>query len=247
MTFWDHLEELRGCILRSLAVAMVFALLAFGFKDELFVVVLDPKDPSVQLINTELTSQFMIHMMVSFYAGIIMAAPYIIYELYKFISPGLYQQEKRYAVRIVTSGYVMFMAGLVFSYFVVFPFTFRFLGNYQVSADVENMISLSSYIDTFMILSLMLGVVFELPVVSWFLGKLGLLNRELMHNYRRHAVVFILIVAAFITPTSDAFTLMIVSLPIYILYELSAYVVPKKTASPPALSRREGAGEPNFN
>ncbi len=228
MTFWDHLEELRGCILRSLAVAMVFALLAFGFKDELFTIVLGPKEPSVHLINTELTSQFMIHMMVSFYAGIIMAAPYIIYELYKFISPGLYQQEKRYAVRIVTSGYVMFMAGLIFSYFVVFPFTFRFLGNYQVSADVENMISLSSYIDTFMILSLMLGVVFELPVVSWFLGKLGLLNRELMHRYRRHAIVFILIVAAFITPTSDAFTLMIVSLPIYILYELSAYVVPKK-------------------
>ena len=228
MTFWDHLEELRGCILRSLAVAMVFALLAFGFKDELFTIVLGPKDPSVQLINTELTSQFMIHMMVSFYAGIIMAAPYIIYELYKFISPGLYQQEKRYAVRIVTSGYVMFMSGVVFSYFVVFPFTFRFLGNYQVSDDVKNMISLTSYIDTFVILSLMLGVVFELPVISWFLGKLGLLNRELMHSYRRHAIVLILIVAAFITPTSDAFTLMIVSLPIYILYELSAYVVPKK-------------------
>ena len=228
MTFWEHLEELRSSILRSLAVAMVFALLAFGFKDELFFVVLAPKDPTVQLINTELTSQFMIHMMISFYAGLIVAAPYIIYELYKFISPALYQQEKRYAVRIVTSGYVMFMAGVVFSYFVVFPFTFRFLGNYQVSEEVTNMISLSSYIDTFVILSLMLGVVFELPVVSWFLGKLGLLNRELMHSYRRHAIVFILIVAAFITPTSDAFTLMVVSLPIYILYELSAYVVPKK-------------------
>ena len=232
MTFWEHLEELRGCILRSLAVAMVFALLAFGFKYELFAIVLGPKDDSVRLINTELTSQFMIHMMISFYAGIVVAAPYIIYELYKFISPALYQQEKRYAVRIVTSGYVMFMAGVVFSYFVVFPFTFRFLGNYQVSEEVENMISLSSYIDTFVILSLMLGVVFELPVVSWFLGKLGLLNRELMHSYRRHAIVFILIVAAFITPTSDAFTLMIVSLPIYVLYELSAYVVPRKTASP---------------
>ena len=228
MTFWEHLEELRGSILRSLAVATVFALLAFGFKDELFYVVLAPKDPTVQLINTELTSQFMIHMMISFYAGIIVAAPYIIYELYKFISPALYQQEKRYAVRIVTSGYVMFMAGVVFSYFGVFPFTFRFLGNYQVSEEVTNMISLSSYIDTFVILSLMLGVVFELPVVSWFLGKLGLLNRELMHKYRRHAIVFILIVAAFITPTSDAFTLMVVSLPIYILYELSAYVVPRK-------------------
>ena len=97
MTFWEHLEELRGSILRSLAVAMVFALLAFGFKDELFFVVLAPKDPTVQLINTELTSQFMIHMMISFYAGLIVAAPYIIYELYKFISPALYQQEKRYA------------------------------------------------------------------------------------------------------------------------------------------------------
>ena len=227
MTFWEHLEELRGCILRSLAVTVVIALLAFGFKDELFAVVLAPKDPSVQLINTELTSQFMIHMMVSFYAGIIVAAPYIIYELYRFISPALYQQEKHYAVRIVTSGYFMFMAGVLFSYFVVFPFTFRFLGNYQVSDNVENMISLSSYIDTFVILSLMLGVVFELPVLSWLLGKLGLLNRELMHRYRRHAIVFILIVAAFITPTSDAFTLMIVSLPIYILYEVSAFVVPE--------------------
>lgn len=203
-------------------------MLAFGFKDELFAVVLAPKDPAVQLINTELTSQFMIHMMISFYAGIIVATPYIIYELYKFISPALYQNEQRYATRIVCSGYVMFMAGALFSYYVVFPFTFRFLGNYQVADDVQNMISLSSYIDTFVILSLMMGIVFELPVVSWFLGKLGLLNRGLMQRYRRHAIVVILIVAAIITPTSDAFTLMIVSLPIYILYELSTLVVPRK-------------------
>lgn len=227
MTFWDHLEELRSCILRSLAVTVIFAVLAFVFKDELFAIVLAPKEEGINLINTELTSQFMIHMAVSFYAGILAAAPYILYEMYKFISPALYQNERKYATRIVLSGYVMFIAGTVFSYLVVFPFTIRFLGNYQVSAEVENLISLSSYIDTFVVLCLMMGVVFELPVISWLLGKLGLLNRQLMQQYRRHAVVAILVVAAFITPTSDAFTLMIVSLPIYFLYEMSILVVPK--------------------
>lgn len=230
MTFWDHLDELRNGILRSLAVTTVFALLAFVFKDELFAVVLGPKDPNLQLINTELTSQFMIHMSVAFYAGIIVATPYIIYELYKFISPALYQNEKRYATRIVLSGYLMFLIGTVFSYFVVFPFTISFLGNYQVSENVHNMISLSSYIDTFVVLCLMMGAVFELPVLSWFLGKLGLLNRELMQRYRRHAIVAILVLAAFITPTPDAFTLLIVSAPIYLLYELSVFVVPRTNA-----------------
>mgnify|MGYP003292770865 CR=1 FL=1 len=232
MTFWEHLDELRNGILRSLAVVTIFALLAFGFKDELFAIVLAPKDPDIRLINTELTSQFMVHMTISFYAGIVAATPYIIYELYKFIAPALYQHERRYATRIVLSGYIMFMAGAMFSYFVVFPFTFRFLGNYQVSADIDNLISLSSYIDTFVILSLMMGTVFELPVVSWFLGKLGLLNRQLMQRYRRHAIVAILIVAAFITPTTDAFTLFIVALPVYLLYELSTFVVPKDSLTP---------------
>lgn len=228
MTFWDHLEELRRCILRSLALTTAFALLAFYFKDELFAILLAPKDEAVQLINTELTSQFIVHMTISFYTGILFATPYIIYELYKFVSPALYRNEKRYTTGIVISGYFMFLAGIAFSYFVVFPFTFSFLGNYQVSTEVENMISLSSYIDTFVILSLMMGIVFELPVLSWLLGKFGLLNRDLMQKYRRHAIVAILIIAAVITPTADAFTLMIVSVPIYLLYEISTFVVPKK-------------------
>ena len=228
MTFWDHLDALRSCILRSLAVTTIFAVLAFVFKDELFAIVLAPKDPNVSLINTELTSQFMIHMTVSFYAGLIAAAPYILYELYGFIAPALYENEKRYATGIVLSGYVMFVLGTMFSYFVVFPFTFRFLGNYQVSSDVANMISLSSYIDTFVVLCLMMGTVFELPVVSWLLGRLGLLSRPLMQQYRRHSVVAILVVAAVITPTSDVFTLLIVSVPVYLLYELSIFVVPEK-------------------
>lgn len=231
MTFWDHLDELRHCILRSLAVVTIFAVLAFYFKDELFNIVLMPKDADLKLINTELTSQFMIHMKVSFYAGIIVATPYIIYELYKFISPALYSNEKRYATRFVSSGYVMFILGTIFCYFVVFPFTIKFLGNYQVSNEVDNLISLSSYIDTFVVLCLMMGVVFELPVLSWLLGRLGFINRGLMQKYRRHSIVAILIVAAIITPTADAFTLMIVSIPIYFLYELSIFVVPSANKS----------------
>lgn len=232
MTFWDHLEELRRCILRSLAVAASFAVLAFCFKDELFAIVLGPKDISVRLINTELTSQFMIHLQVAFYAGLVIAAPYVIYELYRFISPALYDNEKKYAGRIILSSYMMFMSGVLFSYFVVFPFTIRFLGNYQVTEEVNNLISLSSYIDTFVVLCLMMGVVFELPILSWLLGKLGLINRQLMRYYRRHALVAILVVAAVITPTSDAFTLLIVSAPIYLLYEVSTFVVPKSPHSP---------------
>lgn len=228
MTFWDHLEELRFSILRALAVTVVFAILAFCFKDEVFSVVLAPKDEGVQLINTELTSQFMIHVMVSFYVGILAAAPYILYEMYRFIAPALYQNEKKYATAMVLSSYVMFVLGVLFSYFVAFPFTFRFLGNYQVAETVENLISLSSYIDTFLVLCLMMGAVFELPILAWLMGQLGILNRELMQQYRRHAVVAILFIAAVITPTSDAFTLLVVSAPIYLLYELSVLVVPHK-------------------
>lgn len=228
MTFWDHLEELRFSILRALAVTVVFAILAFCFKDEVFSVVLAPKDEGVQLINTELTSQFMIHVMVSFYVGILVAAPYILYEMYRFIAPALYQNEKKYATAMVLSSYVMFVLGVLFSYFVAFPFTFRFLGNYQVAETVENLISLSSYIDTFLVLCLMMGAVFELPILAWLMGQLGILNRELMQQYRRHAVVAILFIAAVITPTSDAFTLLVVSAPIYLLYELSVLVVPHR-------------------
>ncbi|MBQ9641881.1 MAG: twin-arginine translocase subunit TatC [Bacteroidaceae bacterium] len=225
MTFWDHLDELRSVLLRCLAVVAVVACLAFAFKDEVFAVVLAPKDPAVQLINTELTSQFVIHMMVSFYAGLLVAAPYVLFEVYRFVAPALYQNEKRYATHVVLSGYLMFMLGTAFSYFVVFPITFTFLGNYQVSADVANMISLQSYVDTLMVLCLMMGAVFEIPVITWLLGKMGIINGSLMRQYRRHAIVFIVVVAAIITPTSDAFTLMIVSVPMYLLYEVSIWLV----------------------
>jgi len=119
----------------------------------------------------------------------------------------------------------MFALGVLFSYFVIFPFTLQFLGGYQVSDEVQNLISLESYIDTLLMLSLMLGVVFELPVLSWLLGRYGLLSASLMRKYRRHALLGIVVVSAIITPTSDAFTLLLVSVPVYLLYELSILVV----------------------
>lgn len=237
MTFWDHLEELRRVLLRCITVVALVAVLAFIFKDEVFAVIFAPKSPNflprlfgsspdIQLINTELTRQFIVHMMTSFYVGIIVAAPYILYELYRFISPALYQNERRYSTPLIISSYIMFMLGTLFSYFIVFPITFRFLGSYQVDSSVENLISLESYIDTLVFLSLAMGIVFEIPILSWLLGRLGILHRQQMQQYRRHAIVIILIIAAIITPTSDAFTLAIVSVPMYILYELSILLVP---------------------
>ena len=239
MTFWDHLEELRRVLLRCIAVVALFAVLAFLFKDEVFAIIFAPKSPDflprifgsspdIQLINTELTRQFIVHMMTSFYVGIVVAAPYIIYELYRFISPALYQNERRYSMPLVVASYIMFVAGTLFNYFIVFPITFRFLGDYQVDGSVENLISLESYIDTLVFLSLAMGFVFEIPILSWLLGRLGILHRQQMQQYRRHAIVVILVIAAIITPTSDAFTLAIVSLPMYILYELSILLVPSK-------------------
>lgn len=243
-TFWDHLDILRWAILRSLAVAVVFAVAAFCLKNLLFAVVLAPRSSdfvtfrlmgvepfSVHLMNTGLTEQFLTHMRVAMYAGVLCAAPYIIYELFRFISPGLYAAERRAAVWVVSSGYVMFMLGTLLNYLLIFPLTVRFLGTYQVSADVDNMLTLQSYIDTLLSMSLIMGIIFELPVVCAILGRLGMVNRRLMSHYRRHAVVAILIVAAIITPTTDVFTLCIVSLPIWLLYEASILLVPSARPS----------------
>lgn len=217
----------------------LFAVLAFIFKDEVFWVIFAPKSPDflpvifgsspeVQLINTELTRQFVVHMMTSLYVGIIVAAPYIIFELYRFISPGLYENERRYTTPLVIASYFMFMMGIIFCYFILFPITFRFLANYQVDTSIQNLISLESYIDTLVFLSLAMGIIFEIPILSWLLGRLGILHRQHMQQYRRHAIVIILIIAAIITPTSDAITLAIVSLPMYLLYEVSILLVPRK-------------------
>ena len=238
LTFWDHLDELRSSLLRMLCAVVLFGITAFCLKDELFAIVLAPRSSDfityrllgaeafdIHLMNTGLTEQFMVHMRTAIYAGLLVASPYILYELFRFVSPGLYQNERRYAVWIVGAAYVMFVVGTLINYFVVFPFTVRFLGTYQVSPDVANMLTLQSYIDTLLGMNLVMGVVFELPVVCALMGKMGLINGHLMAQYRRHALVAILIVSAIITPTTDAFTLFVVALPIYLLYELSILIV----------------------
>lgn len=251
MSFWDHLDALRGTIVHILIVVLVATIAAFALKDSLFDIVFAPKQadfisyrfleqisqwvtngaggleavPPVQIINTGLAQQFVFHFKASFCAGIIVASPYIIYQLFSFIAPALYQNERQYAIKVAGSGYIMFILGLLLNYFLIFPLTFRFLSTYQVSTEVVNMISLESYIDTLVLMSIMMGIVFEIPVVSWILGKFGLLNAAFMRNYRRHAIVAILIIAAIITPTTDVFTLCIVSLPMWLLYEASILLV----------------------
>ncbi len=219
-------------------MTVVAATVAFCLKEQLFAVVLAPRtgdfityrllgvDPfSIHLMNTGLTEQFMIHLKTSFYAGLLVASPYIIYLLFGFVAPALYDNEKKYATALVASGYGMFMLGTVLNYLLIFPLTVRFLGTYQVSPDVANMLTLQSYMDTLLTMSLVMGIVFELPVVSWLLGKMGLLNAQMMRTWRRHAIVAILIVSAIITPTTDAFTLFVVALPIWLLYEVSIVIL----------------------
>ena len=238
MTFWDHLDELRSVIIRILVITVMAAAVAFCLKEELFAVVLAPRTSdfityrlmgvesfNIHLMNTGLTEQFMIHLKTAMYAGVLVASPYIIWQFFRFISPALYDNERKYATLLCTSGYLMFMLGTALNYFLIFPLTVKFLGTYQVSPDVANMLTLQSYMDTLIMMCLVMGIVFELPVVSWILGRMGLVNRQMMRSMRRHAVVVILVVAAIITPTTDAFTLFIVALPIWLLYEVSILIV----------------------
>ena len=247
-TFWDHLDELRGTLIKISLVTVICAIVAFICKDIVFEIVFAPKkdsfvtyrllqsiggifssntmdDFAVPVINTGLAQQFMIHMKTAFCVGIVCASPYIIYQLFLFISPALYDHERKYAWKLVGSGYIMFIIGLLSGYFLIFPLTFRFLGTYQVAPDIVNMISLDSYMSTLILLCMAMGVVFELPVICWLFAKTGILNSGIMKKFRKHSIVTILILAAIITPTSDVFTLVAVSLPIWLLYEGSILLV----------------------
>lgn len=245
MTFWDHLDELRAVFIRCAAIIVVFAAVAFCFRDELFSVVLAPKEDTfciydvfrhfaelptfhVDLINTGLARQFIIHMQMAFAAGIIAASPYLLFEIFRFVAPALYDHERHYFIPALAGSYMMFVIGAAVSYFVIFPLTFRFLGTYQVSTDVPNLVTLDSYISTLFSLTLAMGLVFEMPVVCWILGRLGILSGSMMRSFRRQAIVVILVAAAIITPTGDAFTLFLVSLPIWLLYEASILLMPSR-------------------
>lgn len=248
-SFWEHLDVLRSVIIRCVIACTIATIGMFFCKDWLFNILFAPSQPDfvlyralcrlslllhfpslcpdsfdVSFINTELTAQFMTHLQVALWSGLILAMPYIIYQLYGFISPALYQQEKHYTVLFISVGTLLFFLGVALNYFIIFPLSFRFLSTYQVQAAVVNQISLGSYISTFLILSLLMGVMFELPILTFTLSQLGLLTSATMRQYRRHVFVIILIIAAIITPTGDIFTLLIVSLPIYLLYEISIWI-----------------------
>lgn len=270
-TFWGHLDDLRKVFVRTAFIVFTVSALAFVFKDFVFDIVfaphqsnfityrllgdlatitgiesIRPGDFSVELISIELANQFLTHISISVYAGVIIASPYFIYLLFGFISPALYPQEKKYTKIVLICSIFLFALGALLNYFVIFPLSFRFLATYQVSEFVINKISLSSYISTFTTLSIMLGAVFEIPVIAFLFAKIGLLNTEILKKFRRHAIIVILIIAAVITPTADAITLILVSLPMYMLYELSIIVVAKtKNKEQEKLSDEEDKWEDN--
>ena len=248
LTFGGHLEVLRKMLFRIIIVIFTLSVAIFCFKEKTFELLLAPSESSfttfrfienflgnfgwnfhftpyeVTLISTELAAQFMTHLTTSIILGVLMASPYILFELFKFITPALYDNEKKYSVLVAFIIYSLFILGLLMSYYVLFPISFQFLGNYQVNEKIANTITLDSYISAFTTLTFLLGVVFQLPVIAFILGKMGLIDAEMLKQYRAYAFILIMVVAAVITPP-DLMTLILVTVPIYGLYEVSIMVL----------------------
>ena len=248
LTFGGHLEVLRRMLFRIIAVVMVLAIAVFCFKDKTFELLLAPSQWDfvtyryievflhklgsnftfsqfhINLIATELSSQFMTHISTALYLGLLGASPYILVELFRFITPALYENEKKYSVQVAITIYLLFIVGVLMSYFILFPISFRFLGTYSVSGMVESNITLKSYISTFTTLTLVMGLVFQLPVIAYFLGKLKVVTSEMLKQYRKYAFLVIMLMAAIITPP-DLMTLVLVTIPLYLLYEVSIVVL----------------------
>lgn len=267
MSFWGHLDALRVVLFKILGVVGVFFIAAFIIMPWFFDhVILAPcsgdfityrffdlisgagilpkelsADPNfeVNLVSMQLTTQFFIHMSASCWLAVVAAFPFIIYFLWSFVEPALYETEKRGIHKAFLFGNVMFFLGVMVGYFIVLPLAVRFLSQYSLSDKITGMISLDSYMDNFFTLILLMGVVFELPLLSWMLGKMGLLKRSFFKRFRRHAIVVILILAGLITPTGDPFTLFAVFIPVYALWEFSANLVPKSDSEVPASKEKE--------
>ncbi len=248
LTFGGHLDVLRKLLIRVVTVVSVLSAVVFIFKYFTFKLLLAPGqwdfityrmishamgylgfdiafgEFHVNLIATDLSSQFMTHIATSLYLGLLFASPFIVFELYRFVAPALLDNERRYSVPIVLTVYLLFAIGVLMSYFILFPISFRFLGTYSVAPDVVSMITLDSYISTFVTLTLLMGLVFQLPVLAYILARLGFIRSGFMKAYRRHALIIILFLAAVITPP-DVMTLLLVAMPLYLLYEISIHVV----------------------
>lgn len=256
MTFWEHLDELRIVLLRILvvwgiALVALIAVMPYIFDRIILAPCSDnfilyhaldaishylPAMPqfvtgdfTVTLINIQLTSQFFVHMSTSLWLSLLLCFPFILYQLWTFVRPALYPNERKSVRTSFLIGNIMFYIGVAVGYFIVFPLTLRFLANYQISTLIPNQISLDSYMSHFLTLTFAMGIVFELPLLCKLLSSFGIIHRGLFKQYRRHAIVIILILAAIITPSGDPFTLLVVFLPIYLVYELSALFVKQQS------------------
>ena len=252
MTFWDHLEVLRWSLIRVAIVLVVLVagcFIAMPYVFDKFILgpttsdfflykifsSLSPSlsfmpdfsadDFSVNIININVASQFLIHISTSFWMALLILFPYLIYELWRFIEPALYPREKNSVGKAFFFGTGMFYLGCAVGYCLVFPFTFRFLAEYQVSAAVVNQISLNSYMGNFLGIIFVMGLVFELPLLMWLLSRLGIIDKSFLRKYRRHAIVILMALSAVITPSGDPFTLMVVFIPLYLLYEFAIAIV----------------------
>lgn len=248
LTFGGHLEVLRRMLFRIIAVTGCLAIIIFCLKDLTWQLLLAPSEWDfvtyrwiersiqamgfsdfhfekyhVDLIATDLSSQFMTHITTAIYLGMLGASPYILYELFRFISPALYENEKKYSIQFMVIVYMLFILGTLMSYYVLFPISFRFLGTYSVAERIHSTITLDSYISTFTTLTLLMGIVFQLPVIAFILAKLGFITSEMLSKYRKHSFIIIMFVAAIITPP-DIMTLVLVTIPLYFLYEVSIRV-----------------------
>lgn len=249
LTFGGHLEVLRKMLFRVLCVAGVFVVTVFCLKDTVWQILLAPSEWSfctyrwvesvlqaigmhdfrfeefhVDLIATDLSSQFMTHITTACMIGLLLASPYVLYELFRFVSPALYENERKYSAFVVVIVYVQFLLGVLMTYYVLFPISFRFLGTYSVAERIHSTITLDSYVETFSTLTLLMGLVFQLPVIAFVLAKIGLINYQVLTRYRRYAFFVIMVVAAIITPP-DVMTLVLVTIPLYLLYEVCIWVI----------------------
>ncbi len=249
MSFLDHLETLRWHIIRSAIAVCVLSIFAFIQKDFIFdSIIFAPKDPEfwtnrmmalladyvgvdalrintkeLQLISINMSGQFMVHIWTAIVAGLIMASPYVIYQFWSFIRPALYENERKHASGAVFYMSVLFILGILFGYYLIVPLSIDFLGAYSISSVVINQINILSYISTVTSIVFSGGVVFELPIIAFFLSKVGLLTPKFMRKYRKHSFVVLLVISAIITPP-DIFSQIMVCIPLVILYEVSIVI-----------------------
>jgi len=252
MSFFDHIDVLRKHLLRALAVILVFTIGAFYYTDFIFnEIIMGPKNPGfwtyrmmcklverfpsigpefcitkidAKIINTEMAGQFTLQLNSCVMVGIILGIPYLLFELWLFVKPALHDNERKSASGFVAFASFLFFLGILFGYYIICPLSINFLTNFTVSPDIQNTFTIDSYLSSVMTLTLGSGVIFQLPVIIFILSKMGIMTPAFMRASRRYSIVIILIIAAVVTPTADPYTMMIVALPLFLLYEVSIYI-----------------------